>query len=55
MKVPRDLSGQDIVNALSIYGYQFICQKGSHIMITTHNNGEHHLAIPNHNPLKLEH
>lgn len=53
MKVPRDLSGQDIVKALSIYGYQFIRQKGSHIMITTHNNGEHHLAIPNHNPLKI--
>ena len=53
MKVPRDLSGHDIVKALSIYGYQFIRQKGSHIMITTQNNGEHHLAIPNHNPLKI--
>ena len=53
MKVPRDLSGQDIVKALSIFGYQFKRQRGSHIMITTHNNGEHHLAIPNHNPLKI--
>jgi predicted RNA binding protein YcfA (HicA-like mRNA interferase family) len=53
MKVPRDLSGSDIVKALSIYGYRFIRQKGSHIMITTQQNGEHHLAIPNHDPLKI--
>jgi hypothetical protein len=22
-------------------------------MVTTHQNGEHHLAIPNHNPVKV--
>jgi predicted RNA binding protein YcfA (HicA-like mRNA interferase family) len=52
MKVPRNLSGKDIAKALSIYGYQFVRQKGSHIMITTHQNGEHHLAIPNHDPVE---
>ena len=53
MKVPRDLSGKDIVKSLSIYGYRFIRQKGSHIMITTQENGEHHPAITNHDPVKI--
>jgi predicted RNA binding protein YcfA (HicA-like mRNA interferase family) len=53
VKVPRNLSGKDIANALSIYGYQFVRQKGSHIMVTTQQNSEHHLAIPNHDPVKI--
>jgi len=28
-------------------------QNGTHITITTQNGGEHHLAIPNHNPIKI--
>ncbi len=27
-------------------------KKGSHIKITTRRGGEHHLAIPNHDPIK---
>jgi predicted RNA binding protein YcfA (HicA-like mRNA interferase family) len=52
MKVPRDLSGRDLIKLLSFYGYKVVTQKGSHIKITTQEKGEHHLAIPNHNPLK---
>lgn len=42
MKLPRDLSGQDLVKALSCLGYQVSHQTGSHIRLTTQQNGEHH-------------
>ena len=53
MKTPRDISGKDIIKALSVYGYQPTRQNGSHIRITTQQEGEHHLAITNHNPIKI--
>lgn len=28
-------------------------QKGSHIRLTTTSMGEHHITIPNHNPIKI--
>ena len=48
MRSPRDLSGKGLIKLLKIYEYQVVSQKGSHIKITTQKNGEHHLAIPNH-------
>lgn len=53
MKIPRDCSGQELIKALKIYGYAVVRQNGSHITATTQLNGEHHIAIPNHNPLKI--
>jgi hypothetical protein len=35
MKLPRDLSGQDFVKALSKVGYRITCQTSSHIRLTT--------------------
>ena len=52
MRSPRDLSGKDLIKLLKFYEYQVVSQKGSHIKITTKQNGEHHLAIPNHDPIK---
>ncbi len=52
MKIPGDISGKDIIKALKIFEYNVVRQNGSHIMVTTSKNGEHHLAIPNHNPIK---
>lgn len=52
MKTPRNLNGQDLVKALRILGYEVTRQKGSHIRVTTQQNGEHHEAIPAHKPLK---
>ncbi len=52
MKTPRDISGKEVIKTLSVYGYQSTRQNGSHIRITTQQEGEHHLAIPNHNPIK---
>lgn len=52
MKLPRDLTGSQLVKQLETIGYQITRQTGSHIRITTLQNGEHHLTIPAHNPLK---
>ncbi len=53
MKLPRSLSGKDLIKLLKVYGYSTTSQKGSHIKVTTQINGEHHLAIPNHDPIKI--
>ncbi len=53
MKIPRDLSGQDLVKCLKTYGYEVSRQTGSHIRLTTNQHGEHHITIPNHSSLKL--
>ncbi len=53
MKIPRDLSGADLVKALRVLGYERVRQEGSHIRLTTARGGEHHLTVPNHNPIKL--
>ncbi|MES2777651.1 MAG: type II toxin-antitoxin system HicA family toxin [Bacteroidota bacterium] len=53
MKTPRDISGKAIIKCLRVYGYQIVRQNGSHITITTEQAGEHHLTIPNHDPIKV--
>jgi len=52
MKSPRSLAAKDLIKLLKIYEYGVVSQKGSHIKVTTQKNGEHHLAIPNHDPIK---
>ena len=53
MKLPRDLSGSGLANRLSILGYQVTRQTGSHLRLTTQEQGEYHITIPRHDPLKL--
>jgi predicted RNA binding protein YcfA (HicA-like mRNA interferase family) len=53
MKLPRDLSAGDLIKVLAKRGYVVTRQKGSHIRLTTQQNGEHHLTIPNHDPLMV--
>jgi predicted RNA binding protein YcfA (HicA-like mRNA interferase family) len=53
MKLPRDVSASELRSSLRKFGYEVFRQKGSHIRLTTYSNGEHHLTIPNHNPIKL--
>lgn len=53
MKIPRDLSGPDLVKALRGLGYERVRQDGSHIRLTTQRGGQHHLTVPNHSPIKL--
>jgi predicted RNA binding protein YcfA (HicA-like mRNA interferase family) len=53
MKLPRDLAGQELAKALENLGYVIDRQTGSHIRATTEENGEHHVTIPNHSPIKV--
>lgn len=53
MKLPRALSGRDLATALSQLGYSITRQSGSHIRMTTAENGTHHVTIPDHRPLKV--
>ena len=53
MKLPRDWAGTDLASRLAHFGYYSTRQKGSHIRLTTKRNGEHHVTIPCHNPLKV--
>jgi len=53
MRTPRDISGKELIKALKVFGYESVRQNGSHIMVTSYQKGEHHLAIPNHNSLKI--
>ena len=53
MKLPRDVSGDDLAKALKVLGYQVTRQTGSHMRLTTTEGGEHHLTIPRHDPLRI--
>jgi len=53
MRIPKDLSGQDLIRYLKPYGYIITRQSGSHIRLTTDQQGQHHITIPNHDPLKI--
>lgn len=52
MKIPRDVKGAQLVAALRVLGYAVDRQKGSHIRVTTQQDGENHEVIPNHHPIK---
>ncbi|MGE0021647.1 MAG: type II toxin-antitoxin system HicA family toxin [Draconibacterium sp.] len=52
-KIPRDLTGYELSKIVGRFGYQITRQTGSHIRLTTIENGMHHVTIPNHNPLKI--
>ncbi len=51
--IPRNVSAKELVKALEIYGYVKTRQTGSHIRLTSNINGEHHITIPDHMPLKI--
>jgi len=53
MRLPRDISGEDLANLLRQYGYAITRQKGSHMRLTTDRGGEHHITIPRHKSLRV--
>ncbi|HYF14099.1 MAG TPA: type II toxin-antitoxin system HicA family toxin [Phycisphaerales bacterium] len=53
MRLPRDWSGDDLARRLGVLGYVTTRQTGSHIRLTMQRNGEHHVTVPAHDPLKI--
>jgi predicted RNA binding protein YcfA (HicA-like mRNA interferase family) len=54
MKVPRDLSGAQLVKILCRdWNYRVVHQEGSHIILQTDAPTPQRLSVPNHNPLRV--
>ena len=53
MKLPRDFSGADLAKRLGRLGYAVTRQTGSHLRLSTSERDQHHVTIPNHDPLKV--
>lgn len=53
MKLPRDISGAELAKALRKLGYEITRQTGSHLRLTTIENGEHHVTVPQHDSLRV--
>ncbi|MEK6565047.1 MAG: type II toxin-antitoxin system HicA family toxin [Candidatus Omnitrophota bacterium] len=53
MKLPREISGEELAKLLKKYGYEITRQTGSHMRLTTILQGEHHITIPAHKSLKI--
>ena len=53
MKIPRDISGEDLIKLVKPYGYSVTRQTGSHIRLSTEQNGQHHITVSHHDPLKI--
>jgi predicted RNA binding protein YcfA (HicA-like mRNA interferase family) len=53
MRLPRGLTGAQLVRALQRLGYAPTRQTGSHVRLTCNAPAEHHLTIPLHDPLRV--
>ncbi len=53
MKLPRDISGDDLAKALKSLGYFVTRKTGSHLRLTTTECSEHHITIPQHKSLRI--
>jgi len=53
VRLPRDISGERLASNLRTLGYRLTRQTGSHLRLTTDQRGEHHVTIPNHDPLRV--
>jgi predicted RNA binding protein YcfA (HicA-like mRNA interferase family) len=54
MKIPRDLSGNDLVDCLCHHwGYMKVNQVGSHIILQTQHPSEHRISVPSHKGLRI--
>ena len=54
MKLPRDLSGRELVKILcKHWEYTQVNQEGSHIILQTETPSRHRIPVPDHNPIRL--
>ena len=53
MKLPRDLSGAELIEALSRVGYRVTRQSGRHVRLSNDTDPQHHITVPAHDPLRV--
>jgi predicted RNA binding protein YcfA (HicA-like mRNA interferase family) len=51
-KLPREIDGKELARALQRLGYARVRQSADHLRLRTQENGEHHVTVPDHRPLK---
>jgi predicted RNA binding protein YcfA (HicA-like mRNA interferase family) len=53
VRLPRDWGEEKLAQHLLRFGYEVTRQTGSHMRLTTHQGGEHHVTIPRPSPLRV--
>ena len=54
MKLPRDISGSELVAALcGKWGYRKVNQEGSHITLQTDEPGRQRIVVPDHKTVRV--
>jgi predicted RNA binding protein YcfA (HicA-like mRNA interferase family) len=54
MKLPRDLSGEELIkHLLKHWGYQRVHQVGNHVILQTQEPTAHRVAVPAHSALRI--
>lgn len=52
-KLPRNLTGAELIRVLAKLGYAATRQSGSHVRLTCSVPDQHHITIPLHDPLRI--
>jgi predicted RNA binding protein YcfA (HicA-like mRNA interferase family) len=53
MRLPRNVSGDELIKALGRLGYTPTRQRGSHVRLTTMEHGTHNVTVPRLDPLRV--
>ena len=53
MKLPRDLTGGELLRGLRRMGYVLERQAGSHMILRCESPRPHAVTVPNHKPIKV--
>jgi predicted RNA binding protein YcfA (HicA-like mRNA interferase family) len=53
LRLPRDISGEDLARRLIRIGYSVTRQTGSHMRLTIAVPTQHHVTIPKHDALRV--
>ncbi len=54
MRLPRDISGDELIQILQRIGYEHVRQTGNHVRLSCAiGEDAHHITIPRHKNLKL--
>jgi len=53
LRLPRDISGDELARRLGRLGYSITRHSGSHMRLTTSAPAQHHITIPRHAALRV--
>jgi predicted RNA binding protein YcfA (HicA-like mRNA interferase family) len=53
VKLPRDLTGPEVIKGLRRLGYELDRQSGSHMILRCQLPQIHSITVPNHKPIKV--